>query len=339
MAHKTHFLKERRGKPTDFVKIESRPPAKRDGKRTIYPVFIAKKSKDLMVRGKDFYAVWDEQKGQWSTNQDDVVDMIDEAMDQYRKEHMKTFPEFENAEILYMWKSDSGSIDKWHKYVQKQLPDNYHPLDEKLVFQNTPVCREDYSSKRLNYKLAPGDYKAWDEMIGTLYSPGERHKLEWAIGSVVTGESKTLQKFIVLYGDSGTGKSTVLDIICKLFDGYYAMFVAKDLAMNGNDFALEPFKVNPLVAIQQDGDLSRIEDNTRLNSLVSHEEMVVNEKFKAKYTTRFHAMLFMGTNKPVKITDSKSGIIRRLIDVAPSGTLIKRNRYDHHNGRTLDEPL
>ena len=34
---------------------------------------------------------------------------------------------------------------------------------------------------------------------------------------------------------------------------------------------------------------------------------------------RSNAFLFMGTNKPVKITDAKSGIIRRLIDVRPSG--------------------
>lgn len=312
---------------TDFVKISWRLP-KKDAAPEIYPVFIAKKSKDLMIRGGDFYAVWDERKGCWSTNQDDVVDMIDEALDEYRRTHMESFPALEHAHIQYMWNCDTGSIDKWHRYVQKQLPDNYHPLDEKLIFLNSPVCREDYSSKRLEYELREGEHPAWDELVGTLYSPPERHKLEWAIGAVVSGESKTLQKFLVLYGNSGTGKSTVLDIICKLFKGYYTMFIAKDLATANNDFALEPFKVNPLVAIQQDGDLSRIEDNTRLNSLVSHEEMVVNEKFKAKYTARFHAMLFMGTNKPVKITDSKSGIIRRLIDVTPTGNLIRRSRYD-----------
>ena len=39
----------------------------------IYPKFIAKQSKDLMIRGGDFYAVWDEAKGCWSTCQDDVV--------------------------------------------------------------------------------------------------------------------------------------------------------------------------------------------------------------------------------------------------------------------------
>lgn len=35
----------------------------------------------------------------------------------------------------------------------------------------------------------------------------------------------------------------------------------------------------------------------------------------------------MGTNKPVKITDAKSGLIRRLLDVHPSGRTLPRERY------------
>jgi len=55
--------------------------------------------------------------------------------------------------------------------------------------------------------------------------------------------------------------------------------------------------------------------------------MTVNEKFKATYTNRFKSFLFMGTNKPVKITDAKSGIIRRLIDVVPSGNKLSLSEY------------
>ena len=71
----------------------------------------------------------------------------------------------------------------------------------------------------------------------------------------------------------------------------------------------------------------QIEDNTRLNSLVSHELMTVNEKFKSTYSNRFKCFLFMGTNKPVKITDAKSGLIRRLIDVSPSGNKLSPKEY------------
>ena len=320
------------GSTTDFVKIMWRGPKKKGDPIEIYPTFNTKKCKDLMIRGGDFYAVWNESKGIWSTEQDDVIDMIDSAMEKYKDELAKENPQFSNARILYLWNSDTGSIDKWHKYVQSQVVDNFHPLNQKVVFSNTEPCRDDYASFRLNYALEPGDYSAWDEMIGTLYSIPERHKLEWAIGSVVCGESRHLQKFVVLYGDSGTGKSTVLDIIDEMFridkeHGYVCSFNAKALGSSTSEFALEPFNKHPLVAIQQDGDLSKIEDNARLNSLVSHEEVVVNEKHKSQYGARYYAMLFMGTNKPVKITDSRSGIIRRLIDVSPTGNLIAKKRY------------
>ena len=55
--------------------------------------------------------------------------------------------------------------------------------------------------------------------------------------------------------------------------------------------------------------------------------MTVNEKFKSTYANRFKCFLFMGTNKPVKITDAKSGLIRRLIDVSPSGDKLSPKEY------------
>lgn len=87
------------------------------------------------------------------------------------------------------------------------------------------------------------------------------------------------------------------------------------------------------MAIQFDGDLSKIEDNTRLNSLVSHEEMLVNEKFKSAYSNAFKCFLFMGTNKPVKITDGKSGLLRRLIDVTPTGNKLPFDEYERVTSR------
>lgn len=306
----------------DFVTISTRPT--KNG-TDVYPTFrVSTRTKDLMIRGGDFYAVWDEERGLWSTDEDDLCRIIDAELFKYVEERKN---EIYRPNILYMWNSDSGSIDRWHKYCQKQMRDSFHTLDETLVFSNSGVNKKDYASKRLEYPLEPGSITAYDKLISTLYSEEERHKLEWAVGAIVTGGSKTIQKFVVLYGAAGAGKSTFLNIIQMLFEGYYSVFDAKALGSSSNAFALEAFKTNPLVAIQHDGDLSKIEDNTRLNSLVSHELMTVNEKFKATYPMRFKSFLFMGTNKPVKITDGKSGLIRRLIDVTPSGKKVSPSEY------------
>lgn len=308
----------------DFVKISVRRP--KNGRMEVYPKFIIKKSEDLMIRGGDFYAVWVESRGLWSTEEQDVIDLVDHEIDIYIEENKAMFED--NPPIRqYMWDSDTGTIDRWHKYCQRQSRDNFHPLDEKLIFANDPVRKEDYASKRLDYPLEDGKCPSYEKIISTLYTPEERAKIEWAIGAIVSGDSVDIQKFVVLYGSAGTGKSTILNIIQQLFDGYYSVFDAKALGSSSNAFALEAFKNNPLVAIQHDGDLSRIEDNTRLNSLVSHELMTVNEKFKSTYTNRFISFLFMGTNKPVKITDGKSGLIRRLVDVTPSGNKLPIKEY------------
>lgn len=306
----------------DFMTISTRNT--RSGME-ISPKFIMKKSKDLMVRGRDFYAIWDDERKMWSTDEDDVTRLIDIELKKYVEEHGD---KIEGTPIVkYMWDSESGSIDKFHKYCQKQMRDNYSMLDEELIFSNTELSRENFASKKLPYPLEPGDISAWDKIISTLYSEEERRKIEWAIGAVISGESKTIQKFLVFYGAAGTGKSTILNVIQKLFEGYYCTFDAKALGNPSNAFALEPFKVNPLVAIQHDGDLSKIEDNTRLNSLVSHEPIIMNEKFKGQYETQIKCFLFMGTNSPVKITDGKSGLLRRLIDVHPTGHKLSFKEY------------
>lgn len=302
--------------------------ARRTGKHgviEIYPKLIIKHSKDLMIRGGDFYAIWLQERGLWSTDEQDALQLIDRELDNYADAHKA---DFDNYRVLHMWDAESGMIDIWHRYCQRQMRDSFVMLDEKLIFSNTDVKKEDYASKRLLYPLEQGNIKAWNELMSVLYAPDERMKIEWAIGAIVNGDSKKIQKFMVMYGAPGTGKSTVINIIQKLFAGYYSAFDAKVLGSSSNAFALEAFKANPLIAIQHDGDLSRIEDNTRINSLVSHESMTVNEKFKSAYENRFKCFLILGTNNPVRITNAKSGIVRRLIDVEPTGNKVPAKKYE-----------
>ena len=306
----------------DFLRITQ---ALKKGRIEIFPKFVIGKTKDLMIRGGEFYAIWCEDIGLWSTDPFVAQIMIDQELDRYYEEHKNEYDT--PVKVMHMWDGDTGTADKWKKFCEKQMPDNFHPLDEKIIFSDTITSRTDYASRRVPYPLVESPIPAYDRLMSKLYSPEERHKIEWAIGSIVSGDSKKNQKFLVLYGESGTGKSTVLNIIQDLFEGYWVPFDAKALGSANASYALEPFSGNPLVAIQHDGDLSRIEDNTRLNSIVSHEEMVINEKFKSLYSAKFNCFLFMGTNKPVKITDSRSGILRRLIDVSPTGDKLSKPLY------------
>ena len=304
----------------DFYQIKER--STKNGVLEIYPDFKVCRSTDLMVRGKSFYAVWDEEKNLWSTDEYDVQRLVDDDLIR----HKQASKNDGTISVKLMSDYSTKSWVEFRNYVS-HVSDNNHQLDENLTFLNTKIKKKDYVSRRLPYPLEEGRCDAFEELIGTLYDDEQRAKLEWAIGAIISGDAKSIQKFIVLYGEAGAGKSTILEIIQKLFRGYYTAFEAKALTASGNSFATEVFKGNPLVAIQHDGDLSKIEDNTKLNSIVSHEEMTMNEKFKPSYTAKLNCFLFMGTNRPVKITDAKSGIIRRLIDVKPSGRKLPPKRY------------
>lgn len=294
------------------------------GATEIYPQFRVVRSSDLMIRGGRFYAIWDEKRKIWSTDEYDVPRLVDEELQRYYEENKSRY--IYGARICSLTNFSSKTYLDYRKFVSS-TSDNYTSLDSKLIFDGQETKRSDYSSKHLPYALTPGPHEAYDELVSVLYSEQERRKFEWAIGSVIAGDSKKIQKFFVFYGEGGTGKSTILNIIQALFAGYYSIFDAKSLGMNSHQFATEVFKNNPLISIQHDGDLSKIEDNTVLNQIIAHEELVINEKNHALYSMKPCTLLFMGTNSPVKITNSKSGIIRRLIDIYPTGNKIPFKRY------------
>lgn len=300
----------------------------KNGSIEIYPDFqVGDKESDLMVKGRQFCAVWDEDAGIWSQDELDVQKVVDKALRAKKTELENSGVAGSAIKLKTMRSYQSGSWDKYKSYISKH-PNLFKQLDDKLTFADTEIKRSDFASKRLSYSVKKADHAAYDEVMGTLYSEENRKKLEWGIGAILSGDSRSIQKFFVLYGKAGTGKGTFLKILNKLFEGYIASFSSKDLCNSSKDFRLEAFKDNPLVAIDEDGDLSRLEDATELNKIVSHERTQMNEKGKPHYPWTPHCMLFIASNEPVKIRNEESGMIRRLIDVYPTGQKISGRKYN-----------
>ena len=93
----------------DFLRVTHRPGKR--GVTEIYPKFVITRSKDLMIRGSDFYAVWLEDRGLWSTDEQDVLQLIDRELNAYAEEHKEMFESFR---VLHMWDAESGmNSPKW----------------------------------------------------------------------------------------------------------------------------------------------------------------------------------------------------------------------------------
>ena len=305
----------------DFYEIETIPMRGQAGMMEVRPNFINLKSRDIMLRDGDFVAVWDPKTRLWSKHENDVIDIIDNDVFDYIKKSgiQNLFPR--------ICRKDSDGVWRQYRQWSKNMVDTDHPLDRMPVFKDTIIRQEDHVSYRLPYSLEEGEPTSWSKLVDTLYDPSERQKIEWTIGSVLTGDCRTIDKFLVFYGDPGSGKSTILNVMQRLFGDFCVPFDSESLAQRNNSFALSAFADDPLVAIEHDGDLSRIETNTRLNSIVSNEIQLVNEKFKKPRSLRITTTLIMASNSPVKITDANSGIPRRLLDVSPSGRRLSIDEY------------
>lgn len=284
-------------------------------------------SKDLMIKGHRFYAIWDKRKTKWCDKKRDVRRLVDECIRDYIKEHGWDQEGSPSLDIRWASIENNGFMKLFENYCRNTADDNFVPLNSKLIFKSDPYVRENYSTFRLDYDLVDEPTPYYDKLAHTLYSDEDLEKIEWIIGAVLAGDNTKIQKFLVLYGKPGTGKSTMIDIIDELFKGYTSSFNAADLGSSSKSFSLEPFRDNPVIAYQHDGDLSRIEDNTKLNSIISHEIQPINEKNKSIYQMRITSVLILGTNKEVRISDAKSGLLRRLLCARPSNKKLSSKEY------------
>lgn len=305
----------------DFYEIETVPMRGQAGMMEAIPRFINLESRDIMIRDGDFVAVWNPNTGLWSKHEFDVINIVDNDVRDYvdKSGIQNLFPR--------LCQRDADGVWRQYRQWSKNMVNTDHPMDRTPVFSNTPVRQEDHVSYRLPYCLEDGEPICWMKLVDTLYDPSERQKIEWTIGSVLTGDCRKIDKFLVFYGDPGSGKSTILNVMQQLFGEFCVPFDSESLAQRNNAFSLSAFADDPLVAIEHDGDLSRIETNTRLNSIISNEIQLVNEKFKKPRSVRISTMLIMASNNPVKITDANSGIPRRLLDVSPSGRRLSIDEY------------
>src|SRR5689334_3460344 len=67
----------------DFLQLSLKEPTKEGKPVEVRPDFKVGRSRDLMIRGGAFYAIWDAERGLWSTDEYDVQRLVDQEIQAY----------------------------------------------------------------------------------------------------------------------------------------------------------------------------------------------------------------------------------------------------------------
>jgi hypothetical protein len=118
----------------DFYQICTREIEKgpNKGLMEVYPDWKVGRSNDLMVKGRAFYAIWDEESGLWSRDEYDVVRIVDRELRAHaEKREMETGVPHKVRDLLSF---NSQSWKQFRQFMQN-ISDNSHQLDENLTFR------------------------------------------------------------------------------------------------------------------------------------------------------------------------------------------------------------
>lgn len=287
----------------------------------VSPDFIFGDTKDLVVKGGKFYAYWNGHR--WDTLQRNLFHDIDSLLWNEVQELREKNPAL-RIEVKEIRKASGGKFRLFIDYC-KATEQNDIPFNQKVLFADHKMKRQDYATSQLSYSPTEGEPVAFMKLFGTLYPPAELDKILWFMGALFTNNMYKIEKFMYLYGSKGSGKGTVLKIFRWLFEEYCGTIDLKLLTSN-DPFATGQIKEVPLL-IDEDTDISHIFNDTPLLKLTSHETISVNQKYKEQYDVTFSGLLITASNQRYKVRNVDSGITRRAVVVNPSGNKVPHKDY------------
>lgn len=315
----------------DFLIIDKKTD-KKTGNIVYKPKYnVVSEIEDIIMNGGKFYAIWDSDNSKWVTSEIKAQNMIDKLVAAAMKEDMKNDPEQHYIRVQDRIAEGGAAYEDWYKLVNKRLVglNDGITLDRKLIFKGQTIKKEDYCTRTLNWAPEEGVPEAFNELFSVLYDEENFNKLKWGIGCIISGDSmKKSHKMMALVGPAGSGKSTFLKVLQGMFPTPYTKgFQSKDLVL-GKAFSTGVFKDNPLIAIDDEGDLSTVRDNTLLNRITAHDDVLIDIKHVNAYSLKLSTMLWIASNSPVMVTDKEAGMNRRLIDVVPTNKTVDIDRYE-----------
>lgn len=306
-----------------FLSYKIVPPKRGSDTPVVRPVYNIHDSSDIVTNGDQIVAWFDPRKGVWTRDVFDITEMIDQGAYAFRDEHAP------DAMVSTLDDWTTGEWSSFRRYV-KELPTRDIQFDTTIRYAGEPSEVSDHSTKTVPYSIADGDPVNWNRLLEVLYTPEDIEKIEWAFGAVLSNHGMDIDKLFLFYGAPGTGKSTLLGILAKLAEGYTVAFRSGDIMSKRGQFDAAVFASGVPIAIDDDADLEsiRTDGTTVLNQIASHAVMDLDRKYKSSISVQMRSVMFIASNSPIRVPNSRSGILRRLVDVRTTGRILPSNEYD-----------
>ena len=132
---------------------------------------------------------------------------------------------------------------------------------------------------------------AYDILLRTIMDPVDRDYLESYIGCICLGDYGHVPKYIVLYGESGTGKSTILNFLTRI------------IGEGKISYGIEMAKLvhSPIIIIQ-DSDADKIIDETNNDySLNKTKFFIATNKLPKRWEINTRILCMTGERIPATI--------------------------------------
>ncbi len=214
----------------------------------------------------------------------------------------------------------------WNSYIQDVPPDTIGPfvvvpggiLDLGRAGDSaeciTPESSNFLGRCRLPYRPDFANQPVlWLEFLSQVFR-GDQHAIDLVqeMFGYCLFERCELEKFFVLFGRGGAGKSTILRILREYIGTENTSTVS--ISSLGHRFSLSPLE-HKLVNINWDATLHCKFDVGVLKSLVSGEPVTVEEKYQPARSAVLTAKHVILTNEIPAFDDQSDGIRRRLIAI------------------------
>lgn len=211
--------------------------------------------------------------------------------------------------------------------LEKFDPTNYICLKNGVfnlkTFSFEPHNPEILFLKRLNIIYNPNaKSEEWDRFLEQVVDKKYHDVLYEFIGYCFLSDNR-FEKALFIVGPQGSGKSTFLFAVQKMFDGYYSAMSLQRIT--SYRFALGSL-YDKFVNIYADLPATELKDTSIFRELVSGDPLEIEMKYKQTFTASLKCKLIFSANQLPKTSEKNMAFFRRLIIIPFSNTIPENQR-------------